>query len=83
MRETVRVACVQVEPVILDRDRTIDKLAQYTAEAAREGAQLLRHAAERLLGAAPVEHLHRHELGVDAQPGMAAADSLEQFYGRR
>jgi nitrilase len=41
MRETVRVACVQVEPVILDRDRTIDKLAQYTAEAAREGAQLV------------------------------------------
>jgi nitrilase len=32
---------VQVEPVILDRDRTIDKLAQYTAEAAREGAQLV------------------------------------------
>ena len=41
MRETVRVACVQVEPVILDRDRTIDKLADYTAEAAREGAQLV------------------------------------------
>jgi nitrilase len=41
MRETVRVACVQVEPVILDRDRTIDKVAQYTAEAAREGAQLV------------------------------------------
>jgi nitrilase len=41
MRETVRVACVQVEPVILDRDRTIDKLAQYAAEAAREGAQLV------------------------------------------
>ncbi len=41
MRETVRVACVQVEPVILDRDRTIDKLAQYAAAAAGEGAQLV------------------------------------------
>jgi nitrilase len=41
MRETVRVACVQVEPVILDRDRTIDKLAQYAAEAARAGAHLV------------------------------------------
>jgi nitrilase len=41
MRETVRVACVQVEPVILDRDRTIDKLAKYAADAAGEGAQLV------------------------------------------
>jgi nitrilase len=41
MRETVRVACVQVEPVILDRDRTIDKLSQYAAAAAGEGAQLV------------------------------------------
>jgi nitrilase len=41
MRETVRVACVQAEPVILDRDATIDKLAALTAEAAREGAQLV------------------------------------------
>jgi nitrilase len=41
MRETVRVACVQVEPVILDRDRTIEKLERYAADAAREGAQLV------------------------------------------
>jgi nitrilase len=41
MREPVRVACVQVEPVILDRDKTIAKLADYTGEAAREGAQLV------------------------------------------
>ncbi len=41
MREAVRVACVQVEPVILDRDRTIEKLAAYTAEAAQAGAQLV------------------------------------------
>ena len=41
MRDTVRVACVQAEPVILQRDATIDKLAGLTAEAAREGAQLV------------------------------------------
>ena len=41
MRESVTVACVQAEPVILDRERTIDKLAALTAEAARAGAQLV------------------------------------------
>jgi nitrilase len=37
----VNAACVQVEPVILDREATIDRLAERTAEAAREGAQLV------------------------------------------
>jgi nitrilase len=37
----VKVACVQAEPVILDRDATLDKLADITAEAAREGAELV------------------------------------------
>jgi nitrilase len=41
MRETVRVACVQAEPVVLDRARTIDKLAALTGEAARNAAQLV------------------------------------------
>jgi nitrilase len=41
VRERVRVACVQAEPVILDRDATIEKLARYTAEAANGGAQLV------------------------------------------
>jgi nitrilase len=41
VREPVRVACVQVEPAILDREKTIDKVAQYAAEAARERAQLV------------------------------------------
>jgi nitrilase len=37
----VKVACVQAEPVILDRDATIEKLARLAAEAAAEGAALL------------------------------------------
>lgn len=41
MRETVKVACVQAEPVILDRERTLGKLAALTAEAAAAGAQLV------------------------------------------
>lgn len=35
------VACVQVEPVILDRERTLDRLAVRTAEAAEAGAGLV------------------------------------------
>ena len=41
MRSAVTVACVQAEPVILDRDATIEKLARLAAEAARNGAKLL------------------------------------------
>ena len=41
MRSTVKVACVQAEPVVLDREATLDKLASLTAEAAKQGAQLV------------------------------------------
>jgi nitrilase len=41
MRAPVTVACVQAEPAILDRERTIDKLAALTAEAAAAGAGLV------------------------------------------
>jgi len=37
----VKVACVQAEPVILDRDATIEKLGRLAGEAAAEGASLL------------------------------------------
>jgi nitrilase len=41
VRDRVTVACVQAEPVILDRAATIDKLAALTAEAAGRGAELV------------------------------------------
>ena len=41
MRAPVTVACVQAEPVVLDREATLDKLAALTAEAAGAGAALI------------------------------------------
>jgi nitrilase len=41
MNEPVRVACVQAEPAILDRERTLEKLAALTAEAKAGGARLV------------------------------------------
>jgi nitrilase len=41
MRASVTVACVQAEPVVLDREATIDRLAELTAEAASAGARLV------------------------------------------
>ena len=41
MDAPVKVACIQAEPVVLDREATIDKLAALAAEAAGNGAQLL------------------------------------------
>ena len=40
MNEVVKVACVQAEPVVLDKAATIDKLDGLAAEAAGEGAKL-------------------------------------------
>jgi nitrilase len=40
MNEIVKVACVQAEPVVLDKAGTIDKLEGLVAEAAGEGARL-------------------------------------------
>ncbi len=40
MREPVTVACAQLEPVVFDRDATIEKLAAGAAEAAGKGAGL-------------------------------------------
>lgn len=41
MDRSVTVACVQAEPVILDLERTLDRLETLAAEAARKGAGLV------------------------------------------
>jgi nitrilase len=41
MDRPVTVACVQAEPVILDRERTLDRLEEIAAEAAGNGAELV------------------------------------------
>jgi len=41
MRERLTVACAQIEPVIFDRDATIEKVGRTTAEAAGKGARLV------------------------------------------
>jgi nitrilase len=41
MKTPVTVACVQAEPIILERDATIEKLAAIAAEASGKGAKLL------------------------------------------
>jgi nitrilase len=41
VERAVTVACVQAEPVVFDRDATLDKLERLTAEAAGAGAELV------------------------------------------
>jgi nitrilase len=41
MERPVTVACVQAEPAILDRGRTLDRLEELASEAARNGAELI------------------------------------------
>jgi nitrilase len=41
VRAPVKVACVQAEPVVLDRAATLEKLAGLTAKAAGQGAELV------------------------------------------
>jgi nitrilase len=41
MREPVKVACAQVEPVLFDRDATIDRIAEVASEVAAKGARLV------------------------------------------
>jgi nitrilase len=41
VRSPVKVACVQAEPVILDREATIDRLSELAAEAGAAGAELV------------------------------------------
>ena len=41
MDRAVKIACVQAEPVVLDREATLDRLEQLAAEAAGSGAELV------------------------------------------
>ena len=41
MERPVKVACAQVEPVVLDREATLDKLETVAGEAAQAGAELV------------------------------------------
>jgi nitrilase len=41
MERPVTVACVQAEPVVLDLERTLDRLEELAAESARNGAELV------------------------------------------
>ena len=41
MREPFTVACAQVEPVVFDRDASVEKLARTAAEAAAKGARIV------------------------------------------
>src|SRR4051794_25443529 len=41
MERPVKAACVQVEPVVLDREETLDKLEKVAAEAAGQGAEVV------------------------------------------
>src|SRR3954463_14132305 len=81
MDATVRVACIQAEPVVLDREATIDKLERLAGEAAQAGAQLLVFP-EAFVPAYPSSVWARALAGW-AQPGakeafaMLARESLE------
>jgi nitrilase len=74
MRSTVTVACVQAEPVILNRDGTIEKLAALAAEATARGAKLLVFP-EAFVPAYPSSVWARALAGW-ADPGAKAAFSL-------
>src|SRR2546428_12712892 len=74
MRSAVTVACVQAEPVILDRDATIEKLAAIAGEASDNGAKLLVFP-EAFIPAYPSSIWARALAGWDA-PGAKAAFAL-------
>ncbi|CAN5302756.1 hypothetical protein BH18ACT12_BH18ACT12_13330 [soil metagenome] len=62
--ESVKVACVQAEPVLFERTATIDKLASLAAEAAGAGARLALFP-EAFVPAYPSSRWARHLAGWD------------------
>jgi nitrilase len=81
MREAVKVACVQAEPVIFERDATIERLGELAAEARGNGAQLAVFP-EAFIPVYPSSRWARYLAGWtddDARPAYArlARESLE------
>src|SRR6185437_17182389 len=74
MKAPVTVACVQAEPVLLDRDATIEKLGRLAAEAAGNGAKLLVFP-EAFIPAYP-SSVWAKALAGWAEPGAAEAFAL-------
>jgi nitrilase len=69
---SVRAAVIQAAPVVFDLDRTLDKLAQLTADAARRGASLV---------VFPEAFVSAYPKGLDfgARVGMRSPEGREQF----
>jgi nitrilase len=80
MDQPVKVACVQVEPVIFDRDATIEQIAELATTVAGEGASLAVFP-EAFIPVYPSSRWARHLAGweVDARPvfGRLARESIE------
>ena len=80
MREPVTVACAQVEPVLFDREATIDRLEQVAAEAAGNGARLVLFP-ETFIPAYPTNRWVRYLAGGDGEAkhvfARLARESLE------
>ena len=70
----MKVACIQAEPVVLDREATISKLERLVAEAAGEGARLLAFP-ETFVPAYPSSAWAKALAGW-AEPGAAQAFAL-------
>jgi nitrilase len=68
--ESVKVACVQAEPVLFDRLATIDKLSSLAAEAAGAGARLALFP-EAFIPAYPSSRWARHLAGWDGGDARA------------
>jgi nitrilase len=79
MERAAKVACVQVEPVIFDRDATIEKIGEIAVDVAGQGAELAVFP-ETFLPVYPSSRWVRHLAdGGDAKPLFArlARESLE------
>lgn len=70
--QPIRAAVVQAAPVVFDRPRTLDKLRALTADAARQGAQLVVFP-EAFVSAYP------KGLGFGARLGMRSPEGRDEF----